>query len=308
MLTLHEVLRADGHVVAQVVEAEFVVGTEGDVGEVSLAALVGVGLVLVDAVHGKAVKHVERAHPFGVTFGEVVVDGDHMYAFAGEGVEEDGQRGDECLTLASGHLCDLSFVEDDAAEELHVVVDHVPLDFVAAGHPVVLIDGFVAVDTDKVVACGQVAVEVGGGDGDLFLLNEAAGGVLDDGKDVGQYLVEHLLVLVGDLLFDLVDFGPDGFALLEFLLVDALAQVSDAFLVFGHVVLNVLADLGGLGAQLVVGELLNGWIGGLYAVDVGGYFFQISLRLIAEQLGEYLVKSHECLMCCLLYKCIGGMR
>ena len=46
MLTLHEVLRADSHVVAQVVEAEFVVRAEGDVREVSLAALVGIGLVL----------------------------------------------------------------------------------------------------------------------------------------------------------------------------------------------------------------------------------------------------------------------
>ena len=297
MLTLHEVLRADSHVVAQVVEAEFVVRAEGDVREVSLAALVGIGLVLVDTVHRETVKHVERPHPFGVTLGEVVVDGDHMHAFAGEGIEKDGERSDECLTLASGHLGNLALMEHDAAKELHVVVDHVPLDFVATGHPVVLVDGFVAVDTDKVVARSQITVEVGGGDGDLFLLNEAAGSVLDNGEDVGQYFIEHLLVLVGDLLLDLVDLGPDGLALFEFLLVDALAKVSDALFVFGHVVLNVLADLGRLGAQLVVGQLLNSRIGGLHAVDVGGYFFQISLRLIAEQLSEYLIKSHECMMC-----------
>ena len=161
----------------------------------------------------------------------------------------------------------------------------------------VLVDGFVAVDTDKVVARSQITVKIGGGDGDLFLLNEAAGRVLDDGEDVGQYFIEYLLVLVGDLLLDLVDLSPDGLALFELFLVDALAKVSDALFVFGHVVLNVLADLGRLGAQLVVGELLNGRIGGLHAVDVGGYFFQISLRLIAEQLSEYLIKSHECMMC-----------
>ena len=297
MLTLHEVLRADGHVVAQVIEAELVVRSEGDVREVSLAALVGIGLVLVDTIHGESVKHVERSHPFGVTLGEVVVDGDHVHAFSGEGVEKDGERGDECLTLACGHLGDLALMEHDAAKELYVVVDHVPLDLVATGHPMVLVDGFVAVDTDKVVARSQITVEVGGGDGDLFLLNEAASRVLDDGEDVGQYFIEHLLVLVGDLLLDLVDFGPDSLALFELLLVDALAEVSDALLVFGYVVLDVLADLGRLGAQLVVGQLLNSRIGGLHAVDVGGYFFQISLRLIAEQLSEYLIKSHECMMC-----------
>ena len=297
MLTLHEVLRADGHVVAQVVEAELVVRSEGDVREVSLAALVGIGLVLVDTVHREAVKHVERSHPFGVTLREVIVDGDHMHAFAGEGIEKDGERGDKCLTLASGHLGNLALMEHDATKELHVVVDHVPLDFVATGHPMVLVDGFVAVDTDKVVARSQITVEVGSGDSDLFLLNEAASRILDDGEDVGQHLIEHLLVLVGDLLLDLVDLSPDGLALFELFLVDALAKVSDALFVFGHVVLNVLADLGRLGAQLIVGELLNGRIGGLHAVDVGGYFFQISLRLIAEQLSEYLIKSHECMMC-----------
>ena len=297
MLTLHEVLRADGHVVAQVIEAELVVRAEGDVREVSLAALVGIGLVLVDAVHRESMKHVERAHPFGVTLGEVIVDGNHVHPFTGEGVEKDGERGDKCLTLASGHLGNLALMEHDATKELHVVVNHVPLDLVTSGHPVVLVDGFVAVDTDEVVARGQITVEIGGGDSDLFLLNKAAGGVLDDGEDVGQYFIEHLLVLVGDLLLDLVDFGPDGLALFELFLIDALAKVCDALLVFGHVVLNPLTNVGRFGTQLVVGELLNGRIGGLHAVDVGGYFFQISLRLIAEQLSEYLIKSHECMMC-----------
>ena len=297
MLTLHEVLRADGHVVAQVIEAELVVRSEGDVREVSLAALVGIGLVLVDTIHGESVKHVERPHPFGVTLGEVVVDGNHVHPFSGEGIKENGERGDKCLTLASGHLGNLAFVEHNAAEELHVVVDHVPLDLVTTGHPVVLVDGFVAVDADEVVARSQITVEIGGGDSDLFLLNEAACRILDDGEDVGQYFIEHLLVLVGDLLLDLVDLSPDGLTLFELFLVDALAKVCDALFVFGHVVLNVLADLGRLGAQLVVGQLLNSRIGGLHAVDVGGYFFQISLRLIAEQLSEYLIKSHECMMC-----------
>ena len=77
MFTLHHVLRCHGHVVAQVVEAEFVVCAECDVAFVGAAALRGVGLVLVDAV----VEHVERAHPLGVTFREVVVDGNHMHTF-----------------------------------------------------------------------------------------------------------------------------------------------------------------------------------------------------------------------------------
>ena len=51
VLALHEVLGRRSHVVAQVVEAVFVVGSERDVGHVSLAAGVGVGLRVVDAGH-----------------------------------------------------------------------------------------------------------------------------------------------------------------------------------------------------------------------------------------------------------------
>ncbi len=68
MLALYHVARSHGHIVAEIVEAEFIVGTESDVAVVSGTAFGGVGFVLVNAVNGRAVEHVERAHPFGVTF------------------------------------------------------------------------------------------------------------------------------------------------------------------------------------------------------------------------------------------------
>ena len=82
MFTLHHVIGGHGHVVAQIVEAEFVVRSEGYVAVVGRAALGSVGLMLVYAVNCGAVEHIERSHPFGVTLGEVVVDGHHVYALA----------------------------------------------------------------------------------------------------------------------------------------------------------------------------------------------------------------------------------
>jgi hypothetical protein len=53
------------HIVAQIVEAEFVVGAIGDVGGVGLPAL-----VVVEAMHDHADAHAEEAvdlaHPFGI--------------------------------------------------------------------------------------------------------------------------------------------------------------------------------------------------------------------------------------------------
>ena len=74
MFALNQIRGGHSHIVAQIVEAEFVVGAERDVAFVCGASLGGVGLMLVDAVDCGAVEHVQRPHPLGVAFGQVVVD------------------------------------------------------------------------------------------------------------------------------------------------------------------------------------------------------------------------------------------
>ena len=113
----------DPHVVAQVVEAELVVRAVGDVAGVGLLPLAGVHAAL-NRADGEAEARVERAHPFHVAAGEVVVDRDDVDAFAFERVEVRRQRGDERLAFAGDHFGDVAFVQDHAADELHVVVPH----------------------------------------------------------------------------------------------------------------------------------------------------------------------------------------
>ena len=107
------------HVVAEVVEAEFIVGAVGDV-----AGVGGAALGVVEAVHDLADRHAEEAvdlaHPFGVARGEVVVDGDDVDAPAFEGVEIDWRRGDQRLALAGAHFGDAALMEHDAPDQLDV--------------------------------------------------------------------------------------------------------------------------------------------------------------------------------------------
>jgi len=81
-------------------------------------------MVVVLPVHDDADFHAEEAidlpHPFGVAPREVIVHGDDMNAIAGQGVQIDGQGGDEGLALTGLHLGDLAVVQHHAAHQLHV--------------------------------------------------------------------------------------------------------------------------------------------------------------------------------------------
>ncbi len=120
---LAEIVEAEFHVVAQIIEAEFVVGAVGDVGPVGRLA----GLIIEavdDHSHREAEEGVEPAHPFGVATGQIVVDRDHMHPPAGKGVEIDRQGGDQGLSLAGSHFRDFTLMENHAAEELDIEMAH----------------------------------------------------------------------------------------------------------------------------------------------------------------------------------------
>ena len=139
MPALDLLLLARGHaVVAQIIEAELRVRAVGDVAIVLLAADAR-RLVVQNHADGQAEKLVNRAHPFRVARGEIIVHRHHVDAAAGERVEINRHGGDERLAFAGGHFGDLAQMLGDAADELHVERDHVPFlrqgahdDFLAA--------------------------------------------------------------------------------------------------------------------------------------------------------------------------------
>ncbi len=107
-IALHHRLEVELHVVAEIVEAVFVVGTVGDVAAIRFLPL-AVTVRVLDHADGKAED----------------VDRDDVNAAAGQGVEIDGERGHQRLSFAGLHLRDLAAVQDDAAHELDVEVAHV---------------------------------------------------------------------------------------------------------------------------------------------------------------------------------------
>ena len=120
---LDQVLGALGHVVAQIVEAELVVGAVGDVAGVLLTALGG-RLSHEDAAGGQPQEAVDAPHEVGLVLGEVVVDGHDVNALAGQGPQVGGHRGHEGLALTGLHLGDVAAVEGRPAHDLDVVGAH----------------------------------------------------------------------------------------------------------------------------------------------------------------------------------------
>ncbi len=156
---LHAVLEAMRHVVAQVVEAELVVGAVGDVGVVGGAPLVGGHLRQDHPPDVHAEEAVHAAHLLGVAFGQVVVDGDDVHALALERVEVGGgEHGGQGLALTGLHLGDVAEVQRRAAHHLNVevaLVEHSPGrlagDGERLGHQVV-----------EILAAGEAVLELVG--------------------------------------------------------------------------------------------------------------------------------------------------
>ncbi len=121
---LYTIAQVELHVVAQIVEPEFVVGAVGHVGGVSGPALCVVKVV-DDHADRQAEKAVELAHPFRIALGQVVVDRDHVHAPSTERVQIHRERGNQRFAFAGLHFGDLAFVQNHAADQLHIEVPHV---------------------------------------------------------------------------------------------------------------------------------------------------------------------------------------
>ena len=93
------------HVVAQVVESEFVVRAVGDVRCVGRAPLHVVEIVN-DHADREPQHLIDRAHPLRVAPRQVIVHGDDVHAEPGERIQIRGQRGDERFSFARLHLGD----------------------------------------------------------------------------------------------------------------------------------------------------------------------------------------------------------
>ena len=164
MTPLNKLLLVDGHIVPEVVKAQLVVGAVSNVR--------GVGLSAFRRRHarnhqadGQTHIAVDLAHPLGLVFCQIVVDGDHMDTPTVQRIQVAGQDGNQGFALAGLHLSDPTLMQNDAADELHRIGPHTQ-------HPVgSLPDGHEGL-REQIVQClplVQPLLELGGLSPELFL-------------------------------------------------------------------------------------------------------------------------------------------
>jgi hypothetical protein len=119
MAALHDAVKADRHIVAQIVEAELGVRPVCDVALVGDLAL-GERHHVLDRADGHAETLEDAAVPLGVTLGEVVVGRDEVNSLVGQRIQVEREARDERLALTGLHLRHVAFMEHDAAHQLDV--------------------------------------------------------------------------------------------------------------------------------------------------------------------------------------------
>ena len=65
------------------------------------------------------------AHPLGVTFCQIVIDRNDLYAFPRQRIQICGTGRHQGFTFTCAHLCDTSLVQHDASDQLHGEMLHI---------------------------------------------------------------------------------------------------------------------------------------------------------------------------------------
>ncbi len=213
MLSLNQILKADGHIVSKVVETELVVCSESNVCKICFLPGLGIRLVLVYAVYAQSVELIKRSHPLGVSLCQIVVNRNHVHTESGKCVQEHWKGRNQGLSFTSCHLGDLALVQNDTSDQLHIVMNHIPGNHISAGHPAVVPDSGITIYLHIIEPCTQVLVKFGGIYPDGLILLESAGSGLHYGKGNRKHFIQHNLHILVDFLLETVVLGCQFFFL-----------------------------------------------------------------------------------------------
>ena len=124
MSALYHTLLIGYHIIAQVVEAHFVIRAVGNICGVHILALIGI-YVVDNKSDGESEIAVDLTHPLTVTLCKVIVYRDYMNALALQCIEVCRKGGNESFSFARLHFGYLALMKDNSADHLNGIVTHI---------------------------------------------------------------------------------------------------------------------------------------------------------------------------------------
>ena len=214
-----------------------------------------------------------------------------MNTAACKGIQEHWQCCHKGLTFTGRHLSDLTLMQNRTTNELNIVVHHVPHGLITSSFPMIVVDGFIALNVEEVVAIGsKFTVKIGCCHLDCLILGEAFGSLLNDSKYRGQHLVELILDAVENFFLNLVNFSPQWFAIFILESLDFSLNRCNLVALWFYILFNLLFDCGTAGTQFIVRQLLYLGIRFLYLTNDGHELLQVTLTLVAEDRLQKTIK------------------
>ena len=123
MTPLHHLAFVNRHIVPQIVKAHLVIGTVGNIRSISGFPVAGLHIV-DNQTHAQTQEPIDLAHPFRVTFGQIIVHGNDMHTLAGQCVQICRKHSHQRFTFTGAHLRNSALMQHNAADNLHPIGLH----------------------------------------------------------------------------------------------------------------------------------------------------------------------------------------
>ena len=244
--------------------------------------------MLVYAVHGKTMEHIQRTHPLGVTLGQVIVDSNHMHALSGKCIQEYRKRGHKSLSFTCRHLGNFPLMKCDTTDNLHVVVHHIPHDFITACGPMIGVHGLVPVDFHKIVRHGQILVKIRSSNYYFLILLKSPCSGLDNRKGLRKNLVKTLLDSIILLFDEFVRLSGKSLFLLHWnILVQLILNLGNPFLERRLHIPHLLPQCSRMRTEIIVTETVYLRINSKHLVKNRLHRLVIAVSLGPEHLSDY---------------------
>src|SRR5574344_69525 len=144
-------------------------------------------------------------------------------------------------------------MQDDTTNELDIVMNHIPCDFIATSFPMVLIHSLIPFNMDEIVIYTQRFIKIVGSNFDSRILYEPASCGFHNGEGFRKYLIESRFNCFILILYQFIGFGgkllllPNGNIRIHLIL-----DISYPFLEWSLCLTKLLLKFFSLSPQLVV--------------------------------------------------------